>query len=116
MKNVRKICFYAKQMRNVCVVIEDCAADSWQSPDEGDDPISVQLMLDQLEQAQHLILGLTQSVMDAVDYSDVYKNDGKAGQAGPADSNSEVGGKWKSENNADPVRKTDIPDEKKEAT
>lgn len=70
MKNVRKICHYAQQMRIVCDSIENWAVNAESCPDEDADPLAVQLMLNQLEQAQQLILGLTQNIMEAVDDDD----------------------------------------------
>lgn len=67
MKNVRKICTYAQQMRITCDSIENWAVNAQPCPDEDADPLSIQLLLNQLEQAQQLILGLTQNIMEAAD-------------------------------------------------
>ena len=72
MKNVRKICHYAQQMRIVCDSIENWAVNADSCPDEDPDQLSIQLMLNQLEQAQQLILGLTQNIMEAVDDCDTH--------------------------------------------
>lgn len=72
MKNVRKICHYAQQMRIVCDSIENWAVNADSCPAEEPDQLSVQLMLNQLEQAQQLILGLTQNIMEAVDDGDTH--------------------------------------------
>ena len=67
MKNVKRICLYAKQMQRICAAIEDCAAALDPCMVENDDPVASELLFDQLEQSQKLILALTEAIMDGAE-------------------------------------------------
>lgn len=67
MKNVRRVCLYAKQMQLVCSAIEQCAAALDPCLAEEDDPVIAQLLFDQLEHGQKLILALTEAIMNGAD-------------------------------------------------
>lgn len=67
MKNVKRICLYAKQMQRICAAIEDCAAALDPCMAEDDDPVASELLFDQLEQSQKLILALTEAIMDGAE-------------------------------------------------
>nr|DAV53163.1 MAG TPA: hypothetical protein [Caudoviricetes sp.] len=110
MKNVRKICHYAQQMRIVCDSIENWAVNAESCPDEDADPLAVQLMLNQLEQAQQLILGLTQSIMEAVDDGDAPNDGAKAESA--VDAESEATDDGDSAKQAEPSNATEISNKK----
>lgn len=114
MKNVRKICHYAQQMRIVCDSIENWAVSAESCPDEDADPLAVQLMLNQLEQAQQLILGLTQSIMEAVDDGDAPNDGAKAESA--VDAESEATDDGDSAKQAEPSNAAEISNKNKEDT
>ena len=114
MKNVRKICHYAQQMGLVCDSIENYAVNAESCPDEDTDPLAIQLMLNQLEQAQQLILGLTQNIMEAVDDCDVPSNSAKAEPA--IDAEPEATDEGDSAKQAEPSNAAEISNKNKEDT
>ena len=67
MKNVKRICLYARQMQRICASIEDCAAALDPCVTEDDDPVASELLFDQLEQSQKLILALIEAIMDGAE-------------------------------------------------
>lgn len=67
MKNVKRICLYAKQMQRICAVIEECAAELDPCLADTDDPVVSELLFDHLEQSQKLILALTEAIMDGAE-------------------------------------------------
>ena len=67
MKNVKRICLYAKQMQRICAFIEECATELDPCMAETDDPVVSELLFDQLEQSQKLILALTEAIMDGAE-------------------------------------------------
>ena len=67
MKNIKRICLYARQMQRICTVIEECAAELDPCLADTDDPVVSELLFDHLEQSQKLILALTEAIMDGAE-------------------------------------------------
>lgn len=68
MKNCQKINLYARQLRNVCGIIAETSMEAAVDPnDVALDEVAENLLLNQLEQAQQLVLALTDCISDAVE-------------------------------------------------
>ncbi len=92
MKNSKKIWFYAKQLQNSCTLIFETTMESqFDSDSDRIDPIAAQILLNELEQAQTLVLALTENITEAVERSEeeAQNSDGEGSAFASGDLNSQ---------------------------
>lgn len=94
MKNCQNICLYARQLGHICTTIDETAMGGQIDMDGVTlDPVASDLLLNQLEQAQMLVLALTDKITDALAVSDGEKTN--TDEAGSAFAAGELEGKSK---------------------